>query len=87
MSLFDGWVTGQVVEFVPDSRLVYSWKPPDWDEEIESLVEISIFPDVSALRIKLKHSGFPDDKSMLNHRSGWNEFFFDPLKNYFTGSE
>ena len=85
MEMFDGWVKGSVVKFVPARKLAYTWRPSDWPEfDGESLVEYTFAASGKGTKIVLRHSGFPNESEKKNHRSGWKEFVFDPLKSYFA---
>lgn len=85
LELFDGWVKGTVVEYSPGKRLAHTWLPGDWPEDAqESIVRYTLIPSGKGTRIVLEHSNFPNETEKKNHRSGWKEFVFDPLKNHFT---
>jgi uncharacterized protein YndB with AHSA1/START domain len=64
---------GEVVELVPDRRLVFTW---GWEEGIlpvapgESTVEISLEPDGNATLLRLTHRDLPQDMRAF-HRRGW----------------
>lgn len=81
--MFDGWVQGKVLEYKPGKSLAYSWHPGDWPSDAsESVVQYKLNATKSGTKISLRHSGFPSQKEMKNHKSGWTDFVFDPLKQY-----
>lgn len=81
--MFDGWVQGKVLEYEPAKSLAYSWHPSDWPLDAEeSVVQYKLNATKSGTKITLKHSGFPNQKELKNHKSGWTDFIFDPLKQY-----
>jgi uncharacterized protein YndB with AHSA1/START domain len=83
--MFDGWVKGKVLEFKPGKSLVYTWLPGDWPAYAEeSVVKFTFALSGKGTKIILEHSNFPNATEKKNHRSGWKEFVFDPLKRYFS---
>jgi uncharacterized protein YndB with AHSA1/START domain len=83
--MFDGWVSGKVLEFKPGKSLIYTWRPSDWPEfEEESVVKYSFSASGKGTKIVLEHANFPNETEKKNTKSGWKEFVFDPLKNYFS---
>jgi uncharacterized protein YndB with AHSA1/START domain len=83
--MFDGWVSGKVLEFRPGKSLIYTWRPSDWPEfEEESVVKYAFSASGKGTKIVLEHANFPNETEKKNTRSGWKEFVFDPLKTYFS---
>jgi uncharacterized protein YndB with AHSA1/START domain len=83
--MFDSWVKGKVLEFKPGKSLVYTWLPGDWERyEEESVVKWTFIPSGKGTKITLEHANFPNETEKKNHRGGWKEFVFDPLKSYFS---
>lgn len=83
VEMFDGWVKGRVRIFKPDNSLTYTWLPGDWPDGAEaSLVTFSLKKSRSGTTVKLTHSNFPNPKELKNHKNGWTEYVFDPLKEY-----
>jgi uncharacterized protein YndB with AHSA1/START domain len=80
--MFDGWVTGKVLK-LGDKEFSYSWKASDWPEEAKpSEVHYLLKEDEAGTRVVLHHTGFPNAKEMDSHKTGWTDFFFDPLEDY-----
>jgi uncharacterized protein YndB with AHSA1/START domain len=83
--MFDGWVKGKVLEFKPGKSLAYTWHTEDWTADTEpSVVRYTFVPVNEGTKIVLEHSNFPNEGEMKNHKSGWKENVFDPLKNHFS---
>ena len=67
-------VSGEVIEIVPNRRLVFSW---GWEDEAlpvapgESTVEISLEPDGEGTLLRLTHRDLPPDMHTF-HRLGWD---------------
>lgn len=83
--LFDGWVKGKVLEFKPAKKLSYSWKPAEWDVKTAPSVVKYVFNEHKAgTEIILEHTGFPSQEETDKHNSGWIDYVFEPLNDYFT---
>ena len=67
---------GEFVEVVPNERVVYTF---GWDQAGNpitpgsSRVEITLQAEGSKTRLKLVHSGLPDD-AVADHTSGWDNY-------------
>lgn len=80
--MFDGWVTGSIVEAAP-LELAYTWKITEWGDAPESEVRFKLRADSQGGTIvHLTHKGFPDEEEMRKHKAGWNEYFFDPMEDF-----
>ena len=85
IEMFDGWVKGTVLGFRPGKSLSYTWQPADWPKgSTRSTVKYTLSTDKNGTKVVLEHSGFPNAEEKKNHKSGWKEFVFDPLKNHFS---
>jgi uncharacterized protein YndB with AHSA1/START domain len=67
------WVSGKVLEVIPERRLVFSW---GWEDEPalppgQSTVEISLEPDADGTRLRLTHRDLPRDLQTF-HGLGWD---------------
>jgi len=88
IELFDGWVKGTVLAYESGKRLSFTWKPSEWAKEKQaSIVTCHFKPTKTGTKLTLKHSGFPNDRELQNHKEGWTEFVFDPLKIYLTSKQ
>jgi len=66
-----------------DSELTYTWKTSDWGEDIAaSTVHIELLADEAGTKVKLEHTGLPDEQERDSHKTGWTDFFFDPLEDF-----
>jgi uncharacterized protein YndB with AHSA1/START domain len=75
MGGWDGIVHCEVLEMVPNQRLVYSWKGgsddnPAYGSRLDSVVTWTLTPVEGGTRLRLVHSGF---------RSPGNDFAFDAM--------
>jgi uncharacterized protein YndB with AHSA1/START domain len=80
--MFDGWVTGEVVK-TGGYELAYTWKTSDWPEDTRPTeVHYLLKEDEAGTKVILHHTGFPNEDEMKSHKSGWTDFFFDPLEDF-----
>ncbi len=85
VEMFGGWVKGKVLKYKPGKGLAYTWQPGDWPADArESVVKYSFTPARGGTKVVLEHSGFPNGREKKNHKSGWMEFVFDPLKSHLS---
>ena len=70
-------VSGRFVELVEPARLVFTWGWEDPAEAVRpggSVVEVELTPDGDGTRLRLRHSGLPDDAEVAGHAEGWDYF-------------
>ena len=80
--MFDGWVKGEVINSSAN-ELAYTWKPGDWPEDTKaSEVHFLLKEDEAGTRVVVHHTGFPNEEEMRSHKSGWTDFFFDPMEDF-----
>ena len=80
--MFDGWVTGEVLK-TNKNELAYTWRTSDWPEETKPTeVHYLLKEDEAGTKVILKHTGFPNEDEMRSHKSGWTDFFFDPMEDF-----
>lgn len=76
---FDGHdvARGTFIEVVPHQRIVFSW---GWEAEGSPLppgasrVEVTFSPERGGTRVRLRHSGLPDEQARHSHAEGWEHF-------------
>lgn len=82
-SMFDGWVSGRILEFEKNRKLSYTWKTTEWDEKDAESVVFYLFKEKGATTlIELVHKGFPNQAESDSHQKGWEEHVFIPLEEY-----
>jgi activator of HSP90 ATPase len=81
-SLFDGHITGRILELVPDQRIVEAWRVVDWPAGVYSIARFDIGAEGSGTRVTFEHVGFPE--GLKEHLSiGWQQHYWDAMTNYF----
>jgi len=80
--MFDGWVKGEVLK-TSANELAYTWKISDWPEETEPTeVHYLLKEDEAGTKVILHHTGFQSEEEMKSNKSGWTDFFFDPMEDF-----
>jgi activator of HSP90 ATPase len=81
-SLFDGHITGRILELVPDQRIVEAWRVVDWPAGVYSIARFDISAEGSGTRVIFEHVGFPE--GLKEHLSiGWQQHYWDAMTKYF----
>lgn len=81
-SMFDGWVNGAVTKTGAD-ELAYTWLTTDQPEGSKPTeVHYVLKKHDGGTKVILHHTGFATEEEMKDHRSGWADFFFDPLEDF-----
>jgi activator of HSP90 ATPase len=83
VSAWDGYITGANVALTPGERIDQSWRSGEFvaDDE-DSLIELTLAPAAEGCLLTLRHSRVPDGQTGYE-RSGWQEFYFKPMRAYF----
>jgi uncharacterized protein YndB with AHSA1/START domain len=81
---WDGYITGTNLEVEPPRRVLQSWRTTEFPENApDSTLEITFEPDGDRTLLRLRHSGIPDRQGD-EYRDGWEEYYFAPLREYFS---
>jgi len=83
-SAWDGYAFGKYLELEPGKCVVQEWTTTDWSEGYgASRLELTFKAVPGGTEISLVQSDVPDE--MANEiLDGWIEFYWDPLKEYFS---
>jgi len=83
-SAWDGYIEGKNLELVPNSKIVQSWRTTEFaNHDPDSTITVELTPIKAGTRLKLSHRGAPDGQTSYEEH-GWREFYFEPMKAYFT---
>jgi len=81
VSIYDGYITGENVELVPDKKIVQLWKPEEdcWPQDYFSKVTFSLKATKNGTQLILVQSGVP---VVCGDRfdTGWKEFYWAPMR-------
>ncbi|MEJ7733295.1 MAG: SRPBCC domain-containing protein [Polyangiaceae bacterium] len=79
---WDGYIHGTTIELEPERRIVQRWRTSEFpDDAPDSRLEVLFSPEAGGTRVSLAHSGLPAGQGDL-YRSGWEEFYFQPMKRW-----
>lgn len=81
-SLFDGQISGEFVELVPDKKIVEKWRFRTWPEGHHSTVTIELKDEGDSTNLTLNQIGIPSiefDKTV----DGWQRYYWEAIKRTF----
>jgi uncharacterized protein YndB with AHSA1/START domain len=81
---WDGYIEGRTLERKPPSRIVQAWRTTDFSpDEPDSRLEVLLEEAKGGTRVTLRHTEIPSGQG-AGYRKGWIEFYFQPMKEYFS---
>ncbi len=80
----DGYISGINLELAPDAKIVQQWHASDWADDAQSRATFALTEVPGGTRLIFTHSGVPDE-AYEEIRSGWIEFYWEPLKVWLQG--
>ncbi|HLC67448.1 MAG TPA: SRPBCC domain-containing protein [archaeon] len=82
---WDGYIFGKNVKLVANKKIVQEWQTTEWPEDAEpSTFELTFTAKKGGTEISMVHSNVPAEQA-AGYKSGWNEFYWNPMKKYFAG--
>ncbi len=78
-SLWEGDITGKVLEVVPNEKLVEQWYFEG--ENVESIATLKFFQEKNKVTVELSHINIPDD-AYENIMDGWVEYYLGGIKTF-----
>ena len=80
---WDGYIWGMFLELEPNRRILQTWRTGEFPSEAEdSVVEILLNEERGKTKLTLNHSNIPEGQTD-NYKTGWDDFYFKPMKAYF----
>ena len=81
---WDGYIWGKNLELQKGKKIVQEWTTTDWPDHFPpSKLELTFKKTKSGTEISMIHSNVPAQQAD-ELAEGWVEFYWDPLKKYFT---
>ncbi len=77
--LWDGDITGKILELEPFSKVTQQWYFGEQEEE--SVVTYKLHQEKNHVSVELRHTNIPDEV-FEEFREGWESNFLLPIKNY-----
>lgn len=84
---WDGYISGKNLELEKGKRIVQEWITTEWPQNYPpSKLELTLTKVKNGTAIVMIHSNVPK-KQAAEIAEGWEEFYWKPLKDYFTKKE
>ena len=84
-SAWDGYISGKTLELNPFRRILQSWRTTEFSKNTpDSTLEVLITKSGRGSKLTLVHKNLPQGSS-AEYKTGWNDFYFTPMKEYFRG--
>lgn len=80
---FDGWASGQQLEFVADTKIVQTWRADEWPAGAESVCTYVFSAVPTGTKITFTQTGVPKE-FVKNVGQGWREYYWEPLQKLFS---
>jgi len=79
-----GYITGQNLELEPYHHIVQAWRTTEFpDSAPDSWLEVILEDSPNGCSLTLNQERLPEDQ-VESYRTGWQEYYFEPLKEYFS---
>ena len=86
-SMWDGYIEGKNIELESDHRILQAWRTTEFPTDSpDSRLEILFNELEVGTKITLIHTNLPDGQGK-QYEEGWQENYFEPVKEYFSASE
>ena len=81
---WDGYIQGKTLELEPYRRILQAWRTTDFPpESADSRLEVLFEEMEGGTQIILNHSEIPAGQGE-DYRQGWEDFYFETMKDYFS---
>ena len=75
------YIHGEILELVPNARIVQSWRASDFPEGHTSRLELELDPLENGTLLRMVHSGVPAEME-TGIAEGWHKHYWEPLRAY-----
>ena len=84
-SAWDGYIQGKTLLLEPYWHIRQTWRTTEFpDGAPDSLLDIQFEAAGQGTKLTLVHTQIPDGQSE-QYRLGWEDYYFSPMKDYFSG--
>ncbi|MEX2127499.1 MAG: SRPBCC domain-containing protein [Xanthobacteraceae bacterium] len=81
---WNGYIEGRNLKLTPHWCIIQSWRTTKFsDSDPDSRLELCIHPSGGGSELLLIHTEIPPDQ-VEGYRSGWVDYYFEPMKAYFA---
>ena len=82
----DTYISGYNLDLLPARRIVQAWRASEWPEGAYSVLSLELRPEGAGTRMIVDHVGIPEEfRDGVD--KGWYEFYWEPMKKYFSSRE
>ena len=82
----DGYITGRYLELERGKRILHEWTTTEWPEGYPpSLLELTLKARGEKTELTMVHSRVPKEQ-VDYYAEGWKEYYWEPMRRYFTRS-
>jgi activator of HSP90 ATPase len=76
---YDGYITGENLELVPEKKIVQKWRGSDWPEGHFSKATFKLDKTKNGTKLTFTQTSVPEE-FFEDVAHGWYEFYWDPIK-------
>ncbi len=76
---YDGYITGENIELVPNKKIVQKWRASDWPKGHFSKATFKLDKTKKGTKLTFTQSSVPEN-FYEDIAQGWYEFYWDPIK-------
>lgn len=81
---WDGYITGVHRQLVKGKKIVQDWRTTEWPEgAADSRLEMTFKKVKGGTEVRMVHSNVPAEQA-ASYRQGWHDYYWKPLKAYFS---
>jgi len=82
--IWDNYISGKTQKLEPFKKIVQLWRTTEFPEDSpDSVLELKFEEIKGGTKLILSHSNIPDGQGK-DYKKGWKEFYFEPMKEYFS---
>lgn len=83
-SAWDGYITRETTEIDKNNKIVQQWRTTEFpDSSPDSILMLTFKKAKNGTKLILEHTRIPEGQAD-EYRQGWKEFYFEPMKKYFS---
>ena len=82
---WDGYISGNNLDLKPYKKIVQLWRTAEFPADaLDSVFEVSLAPKAGGkCTVTFVHINIPQGQG-LKYKQGWKDFYFTPMKKYFS---
>jgi activator of HSP90 ATPase len=86
-SAWDGYITGKTTDLKPNQKIIQQWRTTEFPEDApDSILEIELKETPDGTKMTMVHKNIPEGQSE-SYKSGWKDYYFKPMEEYFKTKE